>query len=73
MNKPLYKFTIQSSEGTYVVEANHPNEVWGEIWTSQYPPTDAEIVKVEPNSDYLISGSEDREFWDFVDKATKSE
>lgn len=52
MTKALYKFTVYSpSEGTFVVKANHPDEVWGEIWSEDYPPTDAKIVEVVDNTD----------------------
>ena len=50
-SKPLYKFTISSSEGTHIVKANHPDEVWGEIWSEDYPPKDAQIVEVVDNTD----------------------
>lgn len=44
-----YVFTVSWNAGksSQEIAANHPDEVWGEIWPNNYPPDDAHIVDVK--------------------------
>lgn len=50
-----YIFTVVSvSLGkTWEVDANHPDEVWGELFPNDYPPDDCEIVDSKRNPRYM--------------------